>query len=65
MASIKTPSYIQRLGDSLSISSDEVGNLVRSSKTCAKVDNALVPDVYLSVSSPTRILRVLYLQPFL
>jgi hypothetical protein len=45
-ASIKTPSDIQRLGDSLSISSDKVADLVRSSKMCAKVDNALVQDGY-------------------
>jgi len=45
-ASTKTPTDIQRLGDSLSISTDKVANLVRSSKMCAKVDNALVQDGY-------------------
>jgi uncharacterized protein len=45
-ASTKTPSDIQRLGDSFSISSDKVADLVRSSKMCAKVDNALVQDGY-------------------
>jgi hypothetical protein len=42
----------------LSVSSDKAGDLVRSSETCAKVDNALVPNGSLYMSPPIRVLRV-------
>jgi hypothetical protein len=45
-ASAKTPSDIQRLCEAFSFSSDKVANLVRASRMCAKVDNALVQDGY-------------------
>ena len=44
--STKAPADIQRLCDAFSFSSDKVANLVRSSRMCAKVDNALVQDGY-------------------
>jgi hypothetical protein len=44
--SAKAPSDIQRLCDAFSFSSDKVANLVRASRMCAKVDNALVQDGY-------------------
>jgi hypothetical protein len=44
--STKTPSDIQRLGDTFSFSADKVAELVRASRMSAKVDNALVQDGY-------------------
>ena len=44
--STKTPSDIQRLGDTFSFSTDKVAELVRASRMSAKVDNALVQDGY-------------------
>ena len=44
--STKAPADIQRLCNTFSFSSDKVANLVRASRMCAKVDNALVQDGY-------------------
>jgi hypothetical protein len=44
--STKAPTDIQRLGESFSLASEKVGELMRASRMSAKVDNALVQDGY-------------------